>query len=46
MFEPKPAEDFIFKESLYAKQGWVARITLNRPHVNLACDLAEPLVSG
>jgi enoyl-CoA hydratase/carnithine racemase len=31
--EAKPAEDFIFKELLYEKEDWVARITLNRPDV-------------
>jgi enoyl-CoA hydratase/carnithine racemase len=33
MFEPRAAEDFIFKDLLYEKRDWVARITLNRPHV-------------
>ncbi len=31
-FETKPAESFGFKEVLYQKGDWVARITINRPH--------------
>ncbi|MDP2959543.1 MAG: enoyl-CoA hydratase-related protein [Longimicrobiales bacterium] len=31
MFESRPAEDFGFKEVLYEKRDWVARITINRP---------------
>ncbi|MFQ5898249.1 MAG: hypothetical protein ACE5JN_08375 [Candidatus Methylomirabilia bacterium] len=33
MFEPKAAADFVFKDLLYEKKEWVARITLNRPQV-------------
>ncbi len=31
-FESKPADAFGFKEVLYEKGDWVARITINRPH--------------
>jgi len=31
-FESKPAEEYEFSEILYAKEDWVARITINRPH--------------
>ncbi len=31
-FESKPAESFGFKDVLYEKGDWVARITINRPH--------------
>jgi len=31
-FESKPAESFGFREVLYEKGDWVARITINRPH--------------
>src|SRR5690606_37102305 len=31
-FESRPPEDFEFREILYAKQDWVATITINRPH--------------
>ncbi len=30
-FEPKPAESYDFREVLYEKGDWVARITINRP---------------
>lgn len=32
-FEPRPAESYDFKDILYDKRDWVARITINRPHV-------------
>jgi enoyl-CoA hydratase/carnithine racemase len=32
-FEPKPADSYDFHEVLYEKGDWVARITINRPHV-------------
>ncbi len=32
-FEPRPVESFDFKEILYAKKDWVARVTINRPQV-------------
>ncbi len=31
MFESKPADSFGFKEVLYEKKDWVARVTINRP---------------
>jgi enoyl-CoA hydratase/carnithine racemase len=31
-FEPNSAESLDFKEILYTKGNWVARITINRPH--------------
>ncbi len=31
-FEPRPAESYDFREILYEKGDWVARVTLNRPH--------------
>jgi enoyl-CoA hydratase/carnithine racemase len=31
IFETHPADSFGFKEVLYAKRNWVARITINRP---------------
>ncbi|MBI3015902.1 MAG: enoyl-CoA hydratase/isomerase family protein [Candidatus Tectomicrobia bacterium] len=31
-FEPRPAESFEFKEIIYEKKDWVARVTINRPH--------------
>jgi len=52
MFEPKPAEDFVFKDLLYEKKDWVARITLNRPHVlnalstNLLVELTEAVTDA
>lgn len=30
-FETRPAEDFEFRDILYAKEDWVATITINRP---------------
>lgn len=33
-FEPRAAEDFVFKDILYEKGEWLARITINRPHVH------------
>ncbi|MDD5544325.1 MAG: enoyl-CoA hydratase/isomerase family protein [Acidobacteriia bacterium] len=35
-FQPKPATDFKFKDILYEKKDWVARVTLNRPQVHNA----------
>ena len=32
LFPARKAESFDFKEVLYEKQGWVARVTINRPH--------------
>lgn len=32
-FTGRPAESFQFTEILYEKKDWVARITINRPHV-------------
>ena len=32
MFPKRTPESFEFREVQYAKQGWVARITINRPH--------------
>ncbi|NTW03897.1 MAG: enoyl-CoA hydratase/isomerase family protein, partial [Oscillochloris sp.] len=32
-FPSRPAESFEFREVLYSKQDWVARITINRPQV-------------
>lgn len=32
-FEPKPAEDFDFKDIIYEKKDYVARVTINRPQV-------------
>jgi enoyl-CoA hydratase/carnithine racemase len=32
-FDPKPAESFDFKNILYHKSAWVARVTINRPEV-------------
>lgn len=31
LFEPRPAESYDFKEVVYEKKDWVARITINRP---------------
>jgi enoyl-CoA hydratase/carnithine racemase len=31
-FETKPAEEYDFKEVVYEKKDWVARVTINRPH--------------
>lgn len=31
-FQTKPAKGFAFKDILYEKGDWVARITINRPH--------------
>lgn len=31
-FEPRPAESYDFREVLYEKGDWVARVTINRPH--------------
>lgn len=31
VFEGKPAESFDFKEIIYEKKDWVARVTINRP---------------
>ncbi|HKK07886.1 MAG TPA: enoyl-CoA hydratase-related protein [Gemmatimonadota bacterium] len=30
-FEPRPAAEYDFRDILYAKDDWVARVTLNRP---------------
>jgi enoyl-CoA hydratase/carnithine racemase len=52
MFETKPAEEFTFKDLLYEKQDWVARITLNRPHVlnalsaNLLAELTQAVTDA
>ncbi len=32
LFEPKSAEEYGFKEILYEKKDWIARITINREH--------------
>src|SRR3990172_2808585 len=32
MFPKQAPESFEFREVQYEKQGWVARITINRPH--------------
>jgi 1,4-dihydroxy-2-naphthoyl-CoA synthase len=32
-FPSRPAKSFEFREVIYAKQDWVARITINRPQV-------------
>lgn len=32
-FEPKDPEEHGFKEIIYEKKDWLARITINRPHV-------------
>lgn len=32
-FEGRPAEEFDFKDIIYEKKDWVARVTINRPHV-------------
>ncbi|MBI3734475.1 MAG: enoyl-CoA hydratase/isomerase family protein [Chloroflexi bacterium] len=32
-FPSRPADSFDFKEILYSKQDWVARVTINRPEV-------------
>jgi enoyl-CoA hydratase/carnithine racemase len=32
-FEPKPAEDFDFKDIIYEKKDYVAKVTINRPKV-------------
>jgi enoyl-CoA hydratase/carnithine racemase len=32
MFESRPASDFDFRDVIYEKSDWVARITINRPH--------------
>ena len=32
-FEPRRPEDFDFKEIIYEKKDWVARVIINRPHV-------------
>ncbi|HLW58619.1 MAG TPA: enoyl-CoA hydratase/isomerase family protein [bacterium] len=31
--QPRAPESFQFQDILYEKQGWVARVTVNRPHV-------------
>ncbi len=31
--QPRPAENFHFNDILYEKKAWVARVTINRPHV-------------
>ncbi len=52
MFEPRPAEDFVFKDLLYEKKDWVARVTLNRPHVfnalsaNLLVELTDAVTDA
>jgi len=40
-FRPKRPEEFDFKEIIYEKKDWVARITLNRPEVYNAYSLNE-----
>lgn len=32
-FRPRPGSEFDFKEILYEKKDWVARVTINRPEV-------------
>lgn len=32
-FEPKPAEEFDFKDIIYEKKDYVAKVTINRPQV-------------
>jgi hypothetical protein len=32
-FEPKPAEEFDFKDIIYEKKDYVAKVTINRPEV-------------
>ncbi len=32
MFPPRPADSFGFKDILYEKRDWIARVTINRPH--------------
>jgi len=32
-FKVKPAKEYDFKEIIYEKKEWVARVTINRPHV-------------
>lgn len=39
-YEVKPAEKFDFKEIIYEKRDWVARITINRPRVYNAYTLS------
>jgi 1,4-dihydroxy-2-naphthoyl-CoA synthase len=33
VLEPRPADSFKFQDILYEKRDWVARVTINRPHV-------------
>lgn len=33
LIQPKPAEEYGFKDIIYTKKDWVATITWNRPHV-------------
>ena len=32
-FQPKDHAEYDFKEIIYEKKDWIARVTINRPHV-------------